>query len=123
MRNLTMTIKTQVGELLATPRAENAARCASITLCRQHTDLTCPTIAAIHNVADAEPSYSKAVVARGRREDPDFDHRYRQLLDRTRTLQRRAGYANAHLKRGLTTHPRPARTPPGSNYTSNGKVA
>jgi hypothetical protein len=104
MRNVAVAIKAHAGELLAGFHGEDGARWASVALCRQHTDLTCYEIAAIHDVADAQPSYSKDVVTRYRREDPDYDRRYQKLVALATELQRGAGYANANLRRGLTTN-------------------
>jgi hypothetical protein len=79
------------------------ARLASIAACRQHTDLTCKTIAAIHHIASTQPSSSNATVARYRVDDPDFDRRYQQLLDHAEQARRSAGFANANLRRALTS--------------------
>ena len=56
-------------------------------------------------MTEAQPSFARATVARYRRDDPDFNARYGRLLTTARQLQRQAGYANANLKRGLTTTP------------------
>ena len=53
-------------------------------------------------VTHAQPTLARATVERRRGSNPDFDDRYRQLLDHARELQRQAGYADANLKRGLT---------------------
>ena len=79
-------------------------------------------IAAIHGVTDAQPFWSHTTVARLRREDPDYAQRYQKLLAATKALQRKAGFANANLKRGLTRTAKIAGTPPGSNYMSNGQL-
>ena len=68
-------------------------------VCREHTDLTCRQIAAIHNINHAQSTIVRATVERRRRKNPDFDD---QLLDDARELQRQAGYAHANLRRGLT---------------------
>jgi hypothetical protein len=75
---------------------------ASIAACRQHTDLICPTIARIHGIVDAQPSYCRAVVDRYRRDDVDFDRRYQRLLDHAEQARTAAGFANANLTRALT---------------------
>jgi hypothetical protein len=49
-------------------------------------------------------SLSPATIARLRRADRDLDQRYSQLLDQARELQGQAGFANANLRRGLTTN-------------------
>lgn len=103
MRELAIAIKTDAAKLLASSHGLNMARHASIAVCREHTDLTSREIGTIHNVNHPQPWIANATVERHRRKDPDFDRRYRQLLTRARELQRQAGYANANLKRGLTT--------------------
>lgn len=119
MRSVAVAINTRASELLANSHGPVVARCTSIALCRQHTDLTCPTIAAIHGTTDAQPSYSKDTVARLRRDDPDYAQQYKQLLAESEALQRQAGYTNANLKRGLTGKPRAwAQTREGFNYVS-----
>ena len=62
-------------------------------------------IADIHDVKDARTAFAHATVARHRRTDPDFEHRYRQLLREARRVRRQAGYENANLRRGLTSQP------------------
>ena len=123
MRDIAIAIKAHSAELLAPSHGQHVARLTSIALCRQHTDLTCYDIAAIHHMTEAQPSFARATVARYRRDDPDFNARYGRLLTTARQLQRQAGYANANLKRGLTTtptiRPRPAR---GSNFVSHGHL-
>ena len=103
MRAVAIAIKGECADLLNPSHGEYVGRCTSISLCRDHTDLTCYEIAEIHDVKDAQPAFSAATVARHRHADRDFDQRHRQLLRRSRQLQRQAGYANAHLKRSLTT--------------------
>jgi hypothetical protein len=104
MRRVADQIQARATELLATSHGAHRAARASITACRQHTDLTCPTIAAIHGIADAQPSYCRAVVDRYRRDDADFDRRYQQLLDHAEQARIAAGFANAHLTRALAAH-------------------
>jgi hypothetical protein len=94
-------IQTRATELLLSPHGPHLACRASIAACRKHTDLTCPAIAAIHGIVDAQPSYCRAVIDRCRRDDPAFDHRYRQLLDHAEQARTAAGFANANLNRGL----------------------
>ena len=100
MRDVAEQIQARAIELLAASHGTHIARRASIAACRQHTDLTCPTIAAIHDIADAQPAFSRATVARYRHDDPDFDRRYRQLLDHAEQARRTAGFANANLRGG-----------------------
>ena len=79
------------------------AQLTSTALCRNHTDLTCPEIASIHNVKDAESAFAHATVARYLGTDPDYKHRHRRLLREAQRLRREAGYENAILRRGLTS--------------------
>jgi hypothetical protein len=102
MHDLAIAINAHSAKLLASSHGPNMARHASIAVCREHTDLTSHEIGTIHIVNHAQPTLARANVERHRREDPDFDRRYRQLLDHAHELQRRAGYARARLKRGLT---------------------
>jgi hypothetical protein len=120
MRNVAEQIQTRASELLAASHGAHIARRASIAACRQHTDLTCTTIAAIHRIADAQPAFSHATVARYRADDPEFDRRYQHLLDYTEQVRCAAGFANANLKRALTTA-RPS-LPPVPNYVSHSKL-
>jgi hypothetical protein len=123
MRCIAVAIKRNSDQLLATTHGHYLALCTSISLCREHTDLTCYEIADIHAVNEAQPSFSRATVARHRRTDTDFEQRHRQLLDQARKLQRAAGYTNANLKRRLTTTPSTRSRPaPGSNYVSHGQL-
>ncbi len=101
MRDVAEQIQARAIELLATSHSAPIARRASIAACRQHTDLTCPTIAAIHDIADAQPAFCRATVARYRHDDHDFDQRYQQLLDYAEQARRTAGFANANLTRAL----------------------
>jgi hypothetical protein len=103
MRDIAIAIKLDCEELLSSSHGAQVARFTSISLCRNHTDLTCYEIADIHAVNEAQPAYSHDAVARHRRTDHDYAHRYRQLADQAGELQRHAGYARANLKRGLTT--------------------
>jgi hypothetical protein len=104
MRDVAEQIQARAIELFAASHGTHIARRASIAACRQHTDLTCPTIAAIHDIADAQPTFSHAAVARYRADDRDFAHRYEQLLDYAKQARRTAGFANANLTRGLLSH-------------------
>jgi hypothetical protein len=113
MRELAKAIQARAIELLATSYGADIARRASITTCREHTDLTCDVIAAIHRVRDAQPTHCRATIAKHRQADPDFNRRYQQLLDHAQATQQQAGFANASLKRALT--PMPRRTDQGSN--------
>jgi hypothetical protein len=103
MHDIATGIRTRSAEILAPTHGPQVAQLTSIALCREHTDLTCYDIAAIHHVKDAQPSFARATVVARRRHDPDFSTRYRQLLATARDLQRQAGYATANLKRGLTS--------------------
>ncbi len=98
MRDIAITIKAHAAELFS-PYTADLARRTSIIVCRAHTDLSWPDIAAIHNVRTAQSSFSRATVTKHRRDDPDFNHRYQQLLDQAHELQQAAGFANAHLTR------------------------
>ena len=104
IRDLARAIQSCAAKLLTSAHGPNIARHASIAICREHTDLTSREIALIHNVNHAQPTFAHGTVERRRRKNPDFDDRYRQLLDDTRELQRQAGYAHANLRRGLTRH-------------------
>jgi hypothetical protein len=103
MRRVAEQIQTRAAELLTASHGAHIARRASIAACRQHTDLTCTTIAAIHHIASAQPACSRATVARYRHDDREFERRYRQLLDHAEQARGTAGFANANLKRALTS--------------------
>ncbi len=103
MRGIAITIKEITADALRSSHGDLATRLTSTALCRHHTDLTCPEIASIHNVKDAESAFAHATVARYRRADPDYEARYRQLLLEAQRLRRAAGYENANLRRGLTS--------------------
>jgi hypothetical protein len=105
MRAIAQAIQAHAATLLA-HQAEMAPR-ASMLACRAHTDLNWRELAAIHHLPLAQPASLHTIVAYHRRTDPDFDHRYEQLLERGQALQNAAGYANANLTRG------PARSPAG----------
>ncbi|MGO9898257.1 MAG: TniQ family protein [Solirubrobacteraceae bacterium] len=102
MHHLATAIKTNSAKLLTPAHGPNIARHASIVVCREHTDLTNHEISTIHNVNHAQPTLARATVERHRRKDPDFERRYRELLDHAHELQRQAGYTHANLKRGPT---------------------
>ncbi len=121
MRKVAGQIQTRAAELLAASHGAHIARRASIAACRQHTDLTCPTIAAIHHIADAQPAFSHATIARRRADDPEFDRRYQQLLDYAEQTRRTAGFANANLRRAITSRISAGQTVP--NYASRSKLA
>ena len=110
MRWVAEQIQTRATELLLSSHGPHLSCRASIAACRQHTDLTCPAIAAIHDVVDAQPSYCRAAVDRRRRDDADFDHRYQQLLDHAEQARTAAGFANANLTRALAAPPRQPRS-------------
>ena len=120
MRRVARQIQTRAAELLSASHGPHVARRASIAACRQHSDLTCPAIAAIHDIADAQPAWSHAIVARYRHDDPEFDRRYRQLLDHAEQTRRTAGFANANLKRALTSERTTKHLVP--NYVSHSKL-
>jgi hypothetical protein len=102
MHHLAKTIQASAVDQLAISHGADVARLISIAVCREYTDLTCQIIAAIHHVRYAQPTHSRATVARYRRSDPDFLRKYQKIVKRARTAQRQAGFANANLKRGLT---------------------
>ena len=106
-------IQAHTTELLATSYGADIARRASITICREHTDLTCDVIAAIHRVNDAQPAHCRATIAKHRHANPDFNRRYQQLLDHAQATRQQAGFTNASLKRALA--PIPRRNDQGSN--------
>jgi hypothetical protein len=106
MRHVAQQIQARAIELLAASHGMHLACRASIAACRPHTDLTCPAIAAIHHIVDAQPTYCRATVDRYRRDDADFDHRYQQLLHHAEQARTAAGFANANLRRALTAPPR-----------------
>jgi hypothetical protein len=114
MREVADAIQARTTELLATSYGADIARRASITICREHTDLTCDVIAAIHQVNDAQPAHCRATTAKHRHADPDFNQRYQQLLHHAQAAERQAGFANANLERALAPMPR-RRTDQGSN--------
>ena len=97
MRDLALAIKDRCADVLQASNGEHAARLTSVSLCRHHTDLTCPEL------AEAQPTFAHATVARHRRADSEFNPRYRRLASDARQLQRDAGYVNANLTRGLTS--------------------
>ncbi|MGB8879602.1 MAG: hypothetical protein WCD11_25030, partial [Solirubrobacteraceae bacterium] len=111
MREVADAIQARAAVLLGTSHGADIARRASITICREHTDLTCDELAAIHHVKAAQTTYSRTVIER-RRDDPAFEHRYRQLLASALELRQQAGYANPYLQRGLTRNQANARLPP-----------
>lgn len=115
MRDVAETIQTRAAELLTASHGADAARRTSIALCRDYTDLTCPTIAAIHQVRDAQPAHCRATLANHQHADPDFNRRYQQLLHQAQAAQKQAGFANASLKRGLAPKPTSRSRRPGSN--------
>jgi hypothetical protein len=121
MRDIAITIKALAADTLASSHRYSTARLTSTALCRDHTDLTCPEIASIHSVKDAESAFAQATVARYRRIDPDYEVRYRQLLHDAQRLRGDAGYENANLRRGLTSGRQTEDRTPASigNSTSN----
>jgi hypothetical protein len=116
MRGVANAIQARAAELLTAPHGADIARRASITTCRQHTDLTCDDIAAIHGVKAAQTTYSRTAVDRYRRDDSDFNRRYQQLLDDAEQARHTAGFANANVTRALAANPRNA---PGFKYASH----
>lgn len=103
MSHVAKRIRACAGELFTGPYGPDVALRASIAVCREHTDLTGETLAAIHHIKDAQLAFSRATLASHQHADCDFDRRYRQLLNHAQAAQREAGFANANLKRGLTT--------------------
>jgi hypothetical protein len=104
MSDVAQQIHTRATELLTASHGAHIAIRASIAACRQHTDLTCPAIAAIHGITNAQPALARAVVAR-----------YIQLLEHAAHAQCAAGFANANLTRALA---RKAHARQRSNYMS-----
>lgn len=100
MRAVATAIKTRAVELFTPPHTADQALRISMVACREHTDLTWDDIAHIHNVP-AHATWSQATVSNHCRDDPDFDQRYQRLRENAHELRREAGFANAHLKRGL----------------------
>jgi hypothetical protein len=111
MRHVAEQIQTRATELLAASHGMHIARRASIAACRQHTDLTYPTIAAIHEITDAQPAFSRATVARYQREDPDFDRRYRELLDHAEQPPPDKSHAHPRPRMRRSCRPLLLRTP------------
>jgi hypothetical protein len=106
MRTLAEAIKETAAELL--PSADPIGRRAAGALaCREHTDLTWSELGAVHDIP-AYAAFFQATVTNRRRADPDFDRRYRRLLDSARTLRCSAGFANATLSRGLINNTKDA---------------
>jgi hypothetical protein len=101
MRAVAEAIKEKAGDLF--PGEDPAIRLrASALVCREHTDLTWPEVAAVHGISAYAAFFEKTISER-RRGDPKFDRRYRNLLTGAKELRRSAGYANANLRRGLIT--------------------
>jgi hypothetical protein len=111
MHAIATTIKTRALELLSPLVGSDLAFRASMLACRTHTDLDWRDITSIHDRPAARPANTRTSIAYHRRADPEFDHLYLRLLDHARELQRAAGYANAHIDRGLiqraSAHPVP----------------
>lgn len=105
MRGVAEAIKEKAAELL--PSEGDIGLRAGTLACREHTDLTWPEIAALHETR-AHPTLFQATVAARRHEDPDFDGGCRELFDFGRQRRREAGFANAKLTRGLTNNPKAA---------------
>lgn len=99
MRRVAEQIHARATELLASSHGPHLACRASIAACRQHTDLTCHAIAAVYGIVDAQPAYCRATVDRYRRDEADFDQRYRQLLQHAEQARAAASFANADLTR------------------------
>ena len=104
MHHVAKRIQACAAELFTAPYGPGVALRTSIAVCRDYTDLTCETIAAIYHVKDAQPAFSRATVANHRNGDCAFDGRYRQLLNHAQTAQQEAGFTNANLKRGLASN-------------------
>ena len=119
MSRVAQHIQTRATELLAASHGAHIALRASIAACREHTDLTYPAIAAIHATNEAHPALTRAVVARYRQSDPEFAHRYKQLLDHATHARAAAGYTNANLTRALAPQ---ARQRQKVNYVSQGQL-
>ena len=117
---LASAIQARADELLATSHGADVARRASITVCREHTDLTCDEIAAIHDVKDAQPAFSRAPSPPPTRRLPTSIARYRQLArTRREPPQRKADFATRtsarpdDRPRDLTLPPRVVSDRPG----------
>jgi hypothetical protein len=103
MRDIAASINAHAAELFAPPYAADLRLRTSMLACRAHTDLTWADIAVIHDIPVAQPAWLQTIITRHRRDDPDINHRYQQLLDHAKELQLAAGFANAYLTRGLTS--------------------
>jgi hypothetical protein len=120
MREIATSIKTHADELFAAPCAARLRHRTSMLVCRAHTDLTWAAIATLHDIATAQPASWRANVNYHCRTNPDFAHRYQRLLEHAQELRRAAGFANAHLTRGLTrTRTTRRGSVAGSNKLSN----
>jgi TniQ len=111
MRAVATATKTRAVELFTPPHTTDQALRISMVACREHTDLTWDDIAHIHNVP-AYANWSQATVSNHCRDDPDFAQRYQRLLENAHELRREAGFANAHLKRGVALNRPTASTEP-----------
>lgn len=121
MRDIAASINAHATELFTPRYAADLRLRTSMLACRTHTDLTWAAIAAIHDIPVAQPAWLQTVITRHRRDDPDFNHRYQQLLHHAQELQREAGFANAYLTRGLAS--KRTTLGEGSKYVSNVQVA
>ena len=123
MRAVATAIKARAVELVTPPPTADQALRISMVACREHTDLTWDDIAHIRNVPAYATWFKPPSQPLPRR--PDFDQRYQRLLESAHELRREAGFANAHLKRGLArkaTH-RKHRTRGHSKQMSHSKLA
>jgi hypothetical protein len=102
MIGIATAIKGLANDLLAHNWGTDLAQRASMLACTEHTDLAWPDITAIHDRPTARRANNRASVTYHRRTDAAVSRRYIQLLDHAHALRRSAGYANAHLKPGLT---------------------
>ncbi|MGO9791841.1 MAG: TniQ family protein [Solirubrobacteraceae bacterium] len=125
MHSLAAAIRAHTVELFPPPHARNLAARTSMAVCHTHTDLTWDDIADIHDTPAGLPAYSRTTVSHHRRTDPEFEHRYQQLLDQADELQREAGFANARLERGMTSKQTPenAELEATGNSMSHSQVA
>lgn len=111
MHAIATAIKTRALGLFLPRHESDLALRASMLACGTHTDLDWRDITKIHDHPTARPANTRASVAYHRRADPEFDHLHTELLEHAHELRRAAGYANAHLERGLIqrTSARPVR--------------
>jgi hypothetical protein len=107
MHAIATSIKARASDLFTSTRP-SLMQAASIVACRAHTDLSWPQLAALHQLPKPQASWANTTINGHCRNDPDTADRYNRLLNRAAAVRDAAGYANAHLVRGLTgTRTRP----------------